>query len=201
VLILLIVLKSTSQNAKVLHLLSSEALAPSLLCRYKLPDASRGHAGRLQPLPCGIPQDGVTTVMAASTRVPLRRGPRPRPPTGGHNKAIKAKELEARRQVALMVLPAEATTFAMGSLTSGGGHLSTDDSGHLCTDGRRLPQHARRGPRSCPPAGVRTRPSKNAATTPTAYGVLYDPPVRPAAREKPWMWRTCAWRDRRPCGG
>jgi hypothetical protein len=24
--------------------------------------------------------------------------------------------------------------------------------------------------------GVRTRPSKNAATTPTAYDVLYDPP-------------------------
>jgi hypothetical protein len=32
-----------------------------------------------------------------------------------------------------MVSPAEATTSAVGSLTSGDDHLSTDDSGHLCT--------------------------------------------------------------------
>jgi hypothetical protein len=37
--------------------------------------------------------------------------------------------------VALVVSPAEATTSAAGSLTSGGDHLSTDDSGHLCTGG------------------------------------------------------------------
>jgi hypothetical protein len=61
---------------------------------------------------------------------------------GGDNEATKAKELGARRQVALMVSPAEATTSAMSSLTSGGDHLSTDDSGHLRTGGRRLPQHA-----------------------------------------------------------
>jgi hypothetical protein len=73
--------------------------------------------------------------MAVSMRAPLRRGPRPRPPTGGNSEAIKAKELEARRQVALMVSPAEATTSALGSLTSGGDHLSTDDSGHLYTGG------------------------------------------------------------------
>jgi hypothetical protein len=42
---------------------------------------------------------------------------------------------EARRQVALVVSLAEATTSAVGSLTSGGDHLSTDDSGHLCTGG------------------------------------------------------------------
>jgi hypothetical protein len=30
-------------------------------------------------------------------------------------------------------LPAEATTSAVGSLSSGGDHLSTDDSGHLRT--------------------------------------------------------------------
>jgi hypothetical protein len=88
-----------------------------------------------------------------------------------------------------MASPAEATTYAMGSLTSGGDHLNTNDSGHLRTGGQRLPQHARRGPRSRPPTGVRTRPSKNAAATPTAYGVLYDPPVRPAGR------RSCG------CGG
>jgi hypothetical protein len=44
---------------------------------------------------------------------------------GGGNEAIKAKELEARRQVALVVSPAEATTSAAGSLTSSGDHLST----------------------------------------------------------------------------
>jgi hypothetical protein len=35
--------------------------------------------------------------------------------------------------------------------------------------------------------GVRTRPSKNATAAPAAYDVLYDLPVRPVAREKPWM--------------
>jgi hypothetical protein len=34
-----------------------------------------------------------------------------------------------------VVSPAEATTSAAGSLTSGGDHLSTDDSDHLCTGG------------------------------------------------------------------
>jgi hypothetical protein len=37
--------------------------------------------------------------------------------------------------VAPVVSPAEATTSAVGSLTSGGDHLSTDDSGNLCTGG------------------------------------------------------------------
>jgi hypothetical protein len=101
---------------------------------------------------------------------------------GGDNEAIKAKESRTRRQVALMVSPVEATTSAMGSLTSGGDHLITNDSAHLCTGGRWLLQHARRGPRSRPLTGVRTRPSKNAATTLTAYDVLYDPPVRAAGR-------------------
>jgi hypothetical protein len=145
--------------------------------------------------------------MTASIRAPLRRGPRPRPPTGGGNEAIKAKELEARRQVALVVSPVEATTSAAGSLTSGGDHLSTNDSSHLRTGG--LPVTAAASPRtkrsSLPPSyGARTRPSKNATATSTAYDVLYDPPdgvgtVRPAARETPRMWQTCARRDRRPC--
>jgi hypothetical protein len=43
--------------------------------------------------------------------------------------------------------------------------------------------------------------TKNAATATAAYDVLYVPPVRPTAREKPWMWPTCAWRNHRPCGG
>jgi hypothetical protein len=145
--------------------------------------------------------DDSPAVVIISAHAPLRKGPRLCLPTGGNNEAIKAKELEARWQVALMVLPAEATTSATGSLTSGGDHLSTDDDGHLCTGGRWLPQHVRRGPRSRPPMGVRTRPSKNEVAALAAYDVLYDPAVRPAAREKPWMWRTCARRDRRPCGG
>jgi hypothetical protein len=137
-----------------------------------------------------------------STCAPLRKVPRPRLPMGAKMRPLKPKSQKARRQVELMVSPAEATTSATGSLTSGGDHLSTDDSGHLCTGGRRLPQHTRRGPRSCPHcAGVRTRPSKNAVVAPAEYNVLYAPPVRPPAQEKPWMWRTCAWRDRRPCGG
>jgi hypothetical protein len=69
------------------------------------------------------------------------------------------------------------------------------------------PQHRRPRPpphkRSSLPSshGVRTRPSKNATTTLATYGVLDGPPVWPAAREKPWMWRTRARRDGRPCGG
>jgi hypothetical protein len=74
--------------------------------------------------------------------------------------------------VALVVSPAEATTSAPGSLTSG--------SDHLCADG--LPTTMattvcapwQRGPRPCP-TGVRTRPSKNVAATSTAYDVLYNP--------------------------
>jgi hypothetical protein len=50
-------------------------------------------------------------------------------------------------------------------------------------------------------AGVRTRPSKNAVAAPEAYDVLYNLPVWPVAREKPWMWPTRARHDRRPCGG
>jgi hypothetical protein len=77
--------------------------------------------------------DDSPAVATTSMRVPLQIGPRSRPPTGGDNEAIKAKELEARRQVALTVSPAKATTSTVGSPTSGGDHLSTDDSGHLRT--------------------------------------------------------------------
>jgi hypothetical protein len=98
---------------------------------------------------------------------------------GGGNEAVKAKALEARRQVALVVSPAEATTSAAGSLTSGGNHLSTDDSSHLRTGV--LPATATVSPctkRSSlrPSYGVRTRLSKNATATATAYDVLYDTP-------------------------
>ena len=60
---------------------------------------------------------------------------------------------EVRRQVALVVSLAEATTSAVGSLTSGGDHLSTDDSGHLCTGGLSVTAAASpRAERSSPPS-------------------------------------------------
>jgi hypothetical protein len=124
---------------------------------------------------------------------------------GGRQQAIKAREPEVWQQVALTVSPAEATTSAVGSLTSGGGHVSTNDSGHLRTsivlaNGGRTSAHEE----VFAPVlttGVRTRPSKNVAPTRTAYDVLYDLPVRLVPQEKPWVWLARAWRDRRPCGG
>jgi hypothetical protein len=102
--------------------------------------------------------------------MPLRKGPRPRLPTGGDNEAIKAKEPKVRQQVALTVSPAEATTSAVGSLTSGSDHLSTDDSGHLRTSA--VPASGSH-PSACKEVlapvltvGVRTRPSKNADAAP-----------------------------------
>ena len=90
-----------------------------------------------------------------------------------------------------MVSSAEATTSAVGSLTSGDDHLNTDDSGHLRTstvpanDGRASAHEEVFA--SVLTAGARTRPSKNAVAAPVAYDVLYDPLGRPATREKPWV--------------
>jgi hypothetical protein len=108
-------------------------------------------------------------------------------------------------QVALMVSSAEATTSAVGSLAYGGHHLSTDDNGHLRTNaapanGGRPSMH-KEVLAPVLATGVRTRPSRDADTAPTAYDVLYDPPVWPVAWDGPWTWPTCARRDRRPCGG
>jgi hypothetical protein len=208
---------STLQKAKVLHLFSSGALVPSLLYRYELPPHrwGRGIASSERLASGGdhlstnsgghLCTNNSPVVVTTSARTPMRKGPRPRLPTGGDNEAIQAKELEARRQVALMVSPAKATTSAEGSLTSGSDHLSTDDSGHLRTsavpaNGSR-PSVRKEVLAPVLTAGVRTRPSKNADAAPAAYDVLYRPPVRPPVREKPWMWRTYARHDRRPCGG
>jgi hypothetical protein len=46
----------------------------------------------------------------------------------GYNEAIKAKEPGVQRQVALTVSLAEATTSAVGSLTSGGDHISSSNN-------------------------------------------------------------------------
>jgi hypothetical protein len=144
-----------------------------------------------------------------SARAPLRKGPHPCLPTGATTRPLKPKSRKARRQVALMVSPAEATTSATGSLTSSGdhlstddsGHLSTDDSGHLCIGGRRLPQHMRRGPRSCPHCGSEDKTIQERGPRPRSVRRLVRPPGATPTREKPWMRRTCARRDRRPCGG
>jgi hypothetical protein len=138
--------------------------------------------------------DNSPAAAITSACTPLQKGPRPHLPTGGgggDNEAIKVKEPEVWRQVALTISPAEATTSAVGSLTSGGDHLSTDDSGHLCTsvipaNGGR-PSTRKKVLAPVLTAGVRTIPSKNAVVAPMAYDVLYDPPVRPTAREKPWV--------------
>jgi hypothetical protein len=97
--------------------------------------------------------------------------------------------------VALTVSSAEAAPSGVGSLTCGSHHPSTNDSGHLCTNtasanGGRLSAHEE----------VLT-PILDPDTAPAAYDVLRDLPVRPAAREGPWMWPACALRDCRPCGG
>jgi hypothetical protein len=99
---------------------------------------------------------------------------------GGREQSIKAKEPEVRPQVALTVSSAEATPFAVGGLTCGGHHLSTDDSGHLRADaapanGGRPSAHEE----VLTPVlatGGRTRPSGNTDTAPVAYDVLCDPP-------------------------
>jgi hypothetical protein len=54
-------------------------------------------------------------------------------PTRDENQPLKPKSRRAGAQVALTVSSAEATTAAVGSLTSGGYHFSTGDSSHLRT--------------------------------------------------------------------
>jgi hypothetical protein len=131
--------------------------------------------------------------------------PSPPSPYEGREQAIKAKEPEVRPQVALTVSSAEATPSIVGSLTYGGHHLSTDDSGRLRTNAASAnggrPSAHKEVLTPVLATGVGTGPSKNADTAPAAYDVLYDPLVRPAAREGSWTWLTYARHDRRPCGG
>jgi hypothetical protein len=98
----------------------------------------------------------------------LRVGPRPRLPTTGDNEAIKAKESGTQRQMALMPSPAEATTFARGSLTS--------DGDHLCTSGQQLHQSARRGLRSRPHYGSEDRTIQERRPHPHGVQRLVRPP-------------------------
>jgi hypothetical protein len=66
----------------------------------------------------------------ASGQTLLLKGPL----TGDENQPLKPKSRRSGAQAALMVSSAEATTAAMGRLTSGGQHhFSTGDSSHLRT--------------------------------------------------------------------
>eukprot|EP00267_Zea_mays_P051515 XP_020404474.1 serine/arginine repetitive matrix protein 1-like [Zea mays] len=75
-----------------------------------------------------------------------------------------------------MASPAKATTSATGSLTRGDDHLSADDSSHLCTGGRRLPQHTRRGPRSRPHYGSEDKTIQERGCRPRSIPRLVPPP-------------------------
>jgi hypothetical protein len=87
--------------------------------------------------------------------------------------------------VALTVLSTEATPFAVGGLTYGGHHLSTDDSGHLRTNAAPAngghPSAHKEVLTPVLAIGVRTRQSKNTDAAPTAYDVLCAPPPPPGA--------------------
>jgi hypothetical protein len=77
---------------------------------------------------------GKTAAAMVSGQTLLLKGPRSRPITGDENQPLKSKSRRPGAQVALTVSPAEATTAAVGSLSSGDHHLSTSDSSHLPTN-------------------------------------------------------------------
>ena len=86
--------------------------------------------------------DDPPAVAITSARTPLRKGPRPRIPSGGGHEAINTKELAARRQATLMVSPAKATTPAPvgdGGLSALGGPRS-----HLCEGSEDIQEHGHR---------------------------------------------------------
>jgi hypothetical protein len=114
---------------------------------------------------------------------------------GGNSEAIKAKEPKDWQHVALTVSPAEATTSAVGSLTSESDHISPTGGG------QRLHQCARRDLRSHPRCGSEGKTIKNVVAAPAAYDVLYSLPVQLEEQEKSWMWPTRAQHHHRPCGG
>jgi hypothetical protein len=94
--------------------------------------------------------------------------------------------------VALTVSSAEATA-AVGSLTSGDHHLSTDNSDHLPTNtapangGR--PKAHRQVLTPVLVTRTRTGPSQNTTTALAVYDVLCDPPVQPTAQGGPGRGR------------
>jgi hypothetical protein len=90
--------------------------------------------------------DGKTTSAMAPGQTLSLEGPRSRPLTGDEDQPLKPKSRRPGVQVALTVSPAEATTAAVGSLSSGNHLLSNDDNCHLPTNtapasGGRLKAH------------------------------------------------------------
>jgi hypothetical protein len=73
--------------------------------------------------------------------------------------------------------PAAATTSAP-TIEATSAPVVVTTSAPVAYRQRQPPQRVRRGPRSCPPTGVRTRPSKNAAATPHGVRRLVQPPGR-----------------------
>jgi hypothetical protein len=106
---------------------------------------------------------------------------------GDENQPLKPKSRRSGAQVALTVSSTEATA-AVGSLTYGDHHLSTDDSGHLPTntatanDGR--PKAHRQVLTPVLATGTRTGPSQNTSAALTAYDVLCAPPPQCSRRRK-----------------
>jgi hypothetical protein len=127
---------------------------------------------------------GKTAAAMASGQTVLLKGPHSRPLTGDENQPLKPKSRRPVAQVTLMVSPVEATTAAVGSLSSGNHHLSTDDSGHLPTNtapasgGR--PKAHRQVLTLVLAMRTRAGPFQNTSTALAAYDVLCDPPVQPA---------------------
>jgi hypothetical protein len=111
---------------------------------------------------------------------------------GDENQPLKPKSRRSGAQVALTVSSTEATA-AVGSLTYGDHHLSTDDSGHLPTntatanDGR--PKAHRQVLTPVLATGTRTGPSQNTSAALTAYDVLCAPPPSAAdGARRTWTW-------------
>jgi hypothetical protein len=69
----------------------------------------------------------------ASGQTLLPKGPRSRPLTEDENQPLKPKSRRPQAQVALTVSAVEATTAAVGSLSSGGCRFSAGDSSRLRT--------------------------------------------------------------------
>jgi hypothetical protein len=147
--------------------------------------------------------DDSPAVATTSARAPLRRGPRPRLPTGAATRPLKPKSWRLggrwcwwsrqRRQPPLQRAASPAATTTSAPTTAA-------TSAPAAYRRRRPPPPRTKRSSLLPSYGVRTRPSKNAAATSAAYNALYDPLGRRRS-SAPWMRQTCARRDRRPCGG
>jgi hypothetical protein len=120
---------------------------------------------------------------------------------GATTRPLKPKSRKARRQVALLVSLAEATTSATAASPAAATTSAPTTAATSAPMGGSCLSTREEVLAPVLTAGVRTRPSKNAATAPAAYNVLYRPLVRPPVQEKPWMRWTYARRDHRPCGG